>query len=161
MNNELIGLFAANRQKKEEALSTAEKRALAEKRDLEAFATWKDEVIAPELDRLAASVREQGWDAKVIRANERDVAPTKNPPSIGIYFAEQGKVDDWHPEQYAYVTFRVVPGHFKISVSESTIMPGRGGSSGSGVSIEFNKVDADFVRTRVENLLIRLLKNLP
>lgn len=158
IEQELNDLFAKDRQRRDDALSDAEKAARAVERDLETFAMLRDEVIKPELDKIAEFVVRHGWDAKVASGPSKRVHPDAVAvQEVSIFFAPE-RVDDWHPEQFAHVRFSCVPGHFKVSIAESDILPGRGGSSGSGQSVEMNKVTPNWVSARVTQLLKRILE---
>ncbi len=156
--HELSRLFAANRQRRENALSAEEKRELAVARDLETFAHLRDEVIKPELDRLAKFTIENGWHAKVLSDSYKPVGyPGADVPRITIYFAED-EVDAYRPDEFAYARFSCTPGHFQISFAESDILPGRGGSSGTGRAYKMNDVTPEWVNSCVTKLLMRLLQ---
>lgn len=154
----LKSLFAQSRAKKEAALSKEEKQKRDRELDLENFAIWQADVIKPALEKVAIFVRDEGWDAKVISEPGIETNPNLPPqPAIGIYFSDNGPVSGYEPEKHASVIFRCVTGTSKISVRENSIMPGRGGISGTGVSYPFNQVDAGFVSKKATNLLMRLL----
>lgn len=154
----LNDLFAQDRQRREDALTAAEKAALAIERDIACFVDIRENVLRPELEKIAAFVISRGWDAQVVSSTAKKIHPDSvGVPEIAIYFARD-KVDQWKPEQFAHARFYCVPGSFKIAVSESDVLPGKGGSASSGQSYEMNNVDAQWVSSRVTKLLTTLLQ---
>lgn len=157
--NTLRGLFAADRERRQNAMSEEERKNRDVERDMLTFAAIREEIIKPELDEIAHFVRSEGWDSVVAVENEKDIRKdVPSTPTIVIYFSE-GKVSPFTPEREAYVRFGCVAGYSKVSVSESNILDGRGGSSGSGTTVDMTKITGIWVNDRVTKLVAELLKN--
>lgn len=157
--NALRGLFEADRVKRDDRLSQVEQKELQRSRDLKDFADLCDNVIVPELEKVAAFVCEQGWDAKVIRDPGKPNEPEQLlPPSVGIYIINEGKVRDHRPNELAYIKYLCIAGSSAVSVPTSDILPRKGGSSTSGGLIKFDRVTADMVSKGATDLLQTLLR---
>ncbi len=156
----LGNLFAADQQRRQAAQAIKDEAERTTANDVEAFGRLRDGVIEPELTQIAEFVREQGWDAQVFKDEPQRVHADQKPVlRIGIYFDRQ-KVSSRTPEQHAFVRFACNAGLSQVTVSESTIMPGRGGTSASGgPSFSLDQITADLVGSQVTKLLAQILKS--
>lgn len=158
----LASLFAQDQQKAEVAVREKRERdAQAEVNDAE-FLRIRDAVIVPAMREMAEFISTQGWDSDISIEEWQAGSPGKaSPAKVAMTFFRGSKPARYQRHDYPHVWAVHSRGSAGVGFPTSTIMPGRGGSSGSGAGALLSEVTAEMVQGYIANVLSRVLKGLP
>ena len=149
-----------DRRKREEALSVEEKQKLDEARAVECFTELAQShgLIGETLNQFASFVNGQGWHAVILKVDGARLHPSAPAePSIGMYFTDEGRVNEYEPNNNAFIRFSCNSRLGSITISTNSKMPKRGGVYSNGKSVALEDITAKIVSEHTTKLLTRVL----
>ena len=158
--SKLQALFDADKARKAQLIEQANVQKDQESAFLIEFLKVRDEIIAPEMQKMADFIINQGWNAEVVAEDERlgDKDRTE-PASIRMMVgkdASQRLQYRWH--ENAYIRVVCEKRTFKAGFHECTIMPGRGGMSGGTGTVTLAELTPAYLEQRLATFIAKLFK---
>lgn len=146
------------------AKDAAQKLEVQVKRDLEAeaqaefltkFLQYRASTLLPALEEFAAYIRSQGWIVNVSHGDERpqdigargQIRERGQAASAKIEYVRPGDEKKLGDLGHAFVQFGCVKSSREVGTHQSTISPGRGGSSGGPKCYAIDDLNPAFIET--------------
>ncbi len=159
VNARLDAIFNSRSEREAEAARSNVEAERNQRINLEEFMALMESLIRPTLETLAQNIKDRGHQCSVFEiADGEHLGGKRRDAAIGIRFLVDASVSQRHWNDYPHLTMSVDKANRQIEIYSSTMVPGKGGSSGGELPIAFEALTVDLIHQKALKIIAAVYK---